>query len=93
MENELDVQHFVQLINIALSGGITVTANNRQEGGDHYVKRAIQPWDYITQNEMGYLEGCIVKYVSRYKDKNGLEDLLKARHYLEKLIEVVNERT
>lgn len=70
-----------------------MTANNRQEGGDHYVKHVIQPWDYITRNNMGYLEGCVIKYVSRYKDKNGLEDLLKAKHYLEKLIEVVDERT
>lgn len=70
-----------------------MTANNRQEGGDHYVKQQIQPWDFIALNGMGYLEGCVVKYVSRYKDKNGLEDLYKARHYLDKLIEVVNERT
>ena len=61
--------------------------NARQEGGDHYLKKAIQPWDYITSNNLGYLEGNIVKYVSRWKDKGGRDDLLKARHYLEKLLE------
>ena len=65
-----------------------MTANDEQIGGRHYIEKAIQPWDFIVQNNMGYLEGCIVKYVSRYKEKNGIEDLIKASHYLEKLIEV-----
>lgn len=67
-------------------------ANEQQVGGRHYIEKAIQPWDYIVQNDMGYLEGCIVKYVSRYKEKGGVEDLIKASHYLDKLIEVINER-
>ena len=50
--------------------------------------KVIQPWDYIVANDMGYLAGNIIKYVTRYKDKNGVEDLKKARHYLDKLIEV-----
>ena len=57
-------------------------------GGSHYKDQAIQPWDYIASNGLGYLEGNIVKYVSRWQSKGGLEDLKKARHYLEKLIEV-----
>lgn len=67
-------------------------ANDRQVGGDHYKNKSVQPWDYITGNNMGYLEGCIVKYVSRYKEKNGLDDLYKAHHYLEKLIEIIKEQ-
>ncbi len=63
------------------------TANAKQEGGSHYKNKAIQPWDYIIGNELGYLEGNIVKYVSRWKDKGGVEDLKKAQHYLQKLIE------
>jgi len=63
-------------------------ANNNQVGGTHYTNKAIQPWDYIVSNELGYLEGNVVKYVSRWKDKGGIEDLRKARHYLDKLIEV-----
>ena len=62
-------------------------ANNRQVSGNHY-QTEMQPWDFIVANKLGYLEGNIVKYVSRYKRKNGVEDLQKAKHYLDKLIEV-----
>ena len=65
-----------------------MAANAVQIGGDHYKGKAIQPWDYIASNNLGYLEGNIVKYVSRWKDKGGVEDLKKAQHYLAKLIEV-----
>ena len=63
-------------------------ANEGQIGGSHYKKLTIQPWDYIASNNLGYLEGNVVKYVSRWKDKGGVEDLKKAQHYLAKLIEV-----
>lgn len=63
-------------------------ANSTQVGGQHYKSKAIQPWDYIASNNMGYLEGNVVKYVSRWKEKGGVEDLKKAQHYLAKLIEV-----
>jgi hypothetical protein len=63
------------------------TANEIQVGGDHY-KKAIQPWDFIAANGLGYFEGNIVKYVSRWQDKGGINDLRKAKHYLEKLIEL-----
>jgi hypothetical protein len=62
-------------------------ANARQVGGSHYQK-AIQPWDYIAANGIGYFEGNVIKYVSRWRDKAGIEDLKKARHYLDKLIEL-----
>ena len=65
-----------------------MNANDKQVGGQHYSAKAVQPWDYITSNNLGYLEGNVVKYVSRWKEKNGVEDLLKAKHYLEKLIEL-----
>jgi hypothetical protein len=58
-----------------------------QVGGEHYKNKKIQPITYIIENEMGYCEGNIIKYVTRYKDKNGLEDLKKARHYIDFLIE------
>ena len=64
-------------------------ANDRQVDGDHYKNRAIQPWDYIVANKLGFLEGNIVKYVTRHGEKNGLADLEKARHYLDKLIETL----
>jgi len=50
--------------------------------------RCIQPWDYIVSNDLGFLEGNIIKYVTRWKHKNGVDDLRKAQHYLAKLIEV-----
>lgn len=62
--------------------------NSIQHGGDHYLNKAIQPWDYIVSNNLGFLEGNAVKYLSRWRDKNGIEDLKKARHYIDKLIEV-----
>jgi hypothetical protein len=65
-------------------------ANTRQEGGSHYKTLAIQPWDYIIQNNLGFLEGNVIKYVTRWKEKEGLQDLQKARHFLDKLIEVNN---
>lgn len=67
-----------------------MSANSRQVGGDHY-QMDIQPWDFIVANNMGYLEGNIVKYVSRWKYKGGVQDLYKARHYLDKLIEVYED--
>jgi len=71
-------------------GKSSVTANEQQVGGDHY-KTEIQPWDFIVANNLGYLEGNIIKYVSRWKDKGGVEDLKKAQHYLQKLIEIVDK--
>lgn len=64
------------------------TANDTQIGGDHYKEKFIQPWDFIAANQLGYFEGNIVKYVSRWQDKGGINDLKKARHYLDKLIEL-----
>ena len=60
---------------------------NTQVGGSHYQKYAIQPIEFITKNNIPFLEANVIKYVVRYKDKNGLEDLKKAKHYLEMLIE------
>jgi len=63
-------------------------AMTKQVGGDHYSKLAIQPVEYISANKLTYLQGNVIKYVTRYKDKNGLEDLQKARHYIDMLIEL-----
>jgi len=63
-------------------------ANERQVGGDHYRTAEIQHWDYAAANKMDYFQGQITKYITRWKRKNGLEDLLKAKHFLEKYIEV-----
>lgn len=53
-----------------------------QIGGNHYNNKKIQPIDYITENNLPYCEGNVVKYVTRHKEKNGAEDIKKAIHYL-----------
>jgi len=54
----------------------------------HYSRRAIEPWDYVAANKLGYFEGNAIKYITRWRDKNGLTDIRKAIRFLEKLIEV-----
>lgn len=62
-------------------------ATDTQVGGTHYMDMAIQPVDYILTNNLGFCEGNVIKYVSRWRKKNGIEDLKKARHYIDILIE------
>lgn len=59
----------------------------KQIGGSHYADMAIQPVVFITQNDLGFLEGNIVKYVCRHHAKNGAEDIKKAIHYCELLLQ------
>lgn len=63
-------------------------ANSLQHGGTHYKGKVIEPWDYIVANGIGFLDGNAIKYLTRWRDKGGVEDLKKARHYIDKLIEV-----
>lgn len=58
-----------------------------QVGGTHYSKMAIQPVEFIHKNNIGFIEGSVIKYVTRWREKNGVEDLRKAKHFLEILIE------
>lgn len=74
--------------NAGVAGACPMSANDTQVGGAHYRDKKIQTWDYIVQNEIPYLEGCAIKYLSRWRDKGGIEDLRKAQHYIQKLIEV-----
>lgn len=64
------------------------TALDTQIGGEHYKNYAIQPVEFITRNKLGFLEGCVIKRICRYEDKNGLEDLKKAKHEIDLLIEL-----
>lgn len=68
------------------------SAKNTQVGGQHYKACKIQPFEYIHANGLGFAEGNVVKYVTRWKDKGGIEDLKKARHYLELLIEAEEKK-
>lgn len=69
------------------SGGSAVSALHHQEGGSHYKEKAIQPVEYCMANGIGFMEGSVIKYVTRWKDKGGVQDLKKARHFLDLLIE------
>lgn len=62
-------------------------AIDRQEGGTHYKDFAIQPIEFIHKNNIPFIEGNVIKYVMRHKYKNGIEDLKKAKHYIDLLIE------
>ncbi len=70
-----------------------MSAKDYQIGGEHYKSKGIQPIEYIMANELDFCEGNVIKYVSRWRQKNGLDDLLKAKHYLEFLIERERERS
>lgn len=63
------------------------SAYDKQEGGSHYKKLAIQPMQYALANKLDYAQANVVKYVTRHADKNGKEDLLKAIHNIELMIE------
>jgi hypothetical protein len=61
---------------------------NKQVGGNHYDRMKIQPITFIVDNDIPFIEGNIIKYVCRWRDKGGVEDLKKAKHYLDILISV-----
>jgi hypothetical protein len=62
-------------------------ASEIQVGGGHYAKYKIQPTEFIHANNVPFIEGNVIKYVMRHRQKNGIEDLKKARHYIDLLIE------
>jgi len=65
-----------------------MSALSEQAGGNHYKDLAIQPVEYIYNNQLPYLEGNVVKYVTRHKSKNGAEDIRKAIHYCQLILEL-----
>lgn len=65
----------------------STSANDRQVGGDHYQKKEYQHWDWVCDINLHYLLACATKYVARWRDKNGIQDLEKSVHYLEKAME------
>lgn len=70
---------------------MTTKALDIQIAGDHYKTLKIQPVEYIHANNIGYFEGNVIKYVTRWKTKNGKADLLKARHYIDLLLELESD--
>lgn len=79
-------EHFSSLT-YTRDGGIVVgNANDKQVGGDHY-KSTVQHWDYVVANEIPYLEAQVIRYLTRWRKKGGHEDVRKANHFLQKLME------
>jgi FMN-dependent NADH-azoreductase len=68
--------------------GAGAGANGRQVAGDHYRQMQIQHWDLVVANGIPYLDAQVLKYVMRHAAKNGKQDLEKAAHFLQKMIEV-----
>jgi hypothetical protein len=71
-----------------LPSATTPSALDVQVGGEHYKNQKIQPIEYIHANGIPFAEGCVIKYVSRWRDKGGIKDLEKARHFIDMLIEL-----
>lgn len=65
-----------------------MSALEKQVSGDHYKSLKIQPVEFIHANGIPFAEGSVIKYVTRWRDKGGLADLEKAKHFLEILIEL-----
>jgi hypothetical protein len=71
-----------------------MAANDRQINGDHYKQfKGTEPWDVVFAWGLGYLDGSALKYIARWKHKGGVNDLKKAVHFLEKLIEQETNQT
>jgi|TARA_R110000823_G_scaffold305464_1_gene427559 hypothetical protein len=66
----------------------SVKGKDRQVGGDHYIDFKIMPIEYISKNKLDFLEGNVVKYISRHRKKNGAEDIRKVIHYAELILEL-----
>ena len=64
-----------------------MTVWKKQVGGDHYRKYKLQPSKFVTENKLLYPEGCVIKYVIRHQDKGGKQDLEKAKHMIDMIIE------
>ena len=67
---------------------MTTSPLQSQVGGAHYKDFAIQPVEFCQRNELNYCESACVKYVSRHRAKNGRQDIEKAIHYLQLLLEI-----
>ena len=69
-----------------------MSALDVQVGGGHYKDRGIQPVEYIHANDLDFFQGNVVKYVTRWRDKGGVQDLEKAAHYLAMYIELEQKK-
>jgi hypothetical protein len=86
-----------QTVNHCMTHGcipkVKLSPLDKQVSGDHYKDKAIQPIIYIHANNLGFCEGNVVKYVTRWREKGGVADLRKAIHYIELLIQLETEQS
>ena len=64
-----------------------MSAYKKQIGGKHYLKYKVQPSKFVVENKLLYPEGCVIKYILRHQDKGGKQDLEKAKHFIDMIIE------
>jgi len=84
----LSTNHCEKFGPVCKTKNVTLSALDKQESGNHYKDKGIQPIVYIHANNLGFCEGNVVKYVTRWREKGGEADLRKAIHYLELLIQL-----
>ena len=84
-EDELERMVVYSMLNKGING---TSALDVQVAGNHYKKLKIQPVEYIHGNGIPFIEGCIIKYASRWRDKGGIKDLEKIKHFVDLLIEL-----
>lgn len=86
------LQYFSQKVghDIREDAYVAKSSLDKQVGGEHYKDKPLQPWEIIEKLGLSFFEGNALKYLLRYKEKNGVEDLKKAIHYIEYIIEKEN---
>ena len=87
----LEVQHFTDVDPgnpLTVPSSVTQSALNVQVGGEHYKNLAIQPVEYIHANNLSFLEGNVVKYITRHKTKNKAQDIRKVIHYAQLILQL-----
>jgi hypothetical protein len=95
MRRSKKVERSQALAALPQTPSVIESANAHQVGGVHYRAHGrsdLQHWDVVAIFGLDYFQGCITKYLFRWRDKNGVEDLIKARHYLDKYIELQQQK-
>jgi len=84
------INRFIDMSN-ALVNAESIDPNLKQVGGDHYVSMNVEPWEVIERAGLDFWDGNAVKYIMRHGSKNGIEDLKKAIHYIDKKISILEK--
>ena len=78
----MKVKKYTEMMNY-----LSTSPYQKQIGGEHYLKHKIQPSEFVVENKLLYPEGSVIKYILRHQDKGGKQDLEKAIHFIEMIIE------